>query len=61
MSRNGKFISLAEHNPELIAEWHPTKNIDITPQEISYGSAKKVWWKCNKGGEVKWLKKNYMN
>lgn len=48
MSRSKNFISLAEHNPELIVEWHPTKNGDLTPNDISYGSAKNVWWlgKC---------------
>lgn len=48
MSRSKNFISLAEHNPELIVEWHPTRNGDLTPNDISYGSAKKVWWlgKC---------------
>lgn len=51
MSRSTKFISLAEHSPELLSEWHPTKNTDIRPQEISYGSAVKVWWKCAFGHE----------
>ena len=48
MSKSKNFISLAEHNPELIVEWHPTRNGDLTPNDISYGSAKKVWWlgKC---------------
>lgn len=48
MSRGKNFISLAEHNPELVVEWHPTRNGDLTPNDISYGSAKKVWWlgKC---------------
>ena len=51
MSKSKKFISLAEHNPEILAEWHPTKNTAITPQNISYGSAVKVWWKCSCGHE----------
>ena len=51
MARSKKFISLAEHNPELLSEWHPTKNIDVMPKEISYGSAVKVWWICEKGHE----------
>lgn len=44
MSRSKNFISLAEHNPELIAEWHPTLNGDLKPTDVSYGSAIKVWW-----------------
>jgi len=32
--------------PELAKEWHPTKNGDLTPFDVSYGSGKKIWWKC---------------
>lgn len=39
--------------PEISSEWHPTKNINIIPQEISIGSNKAVWWKCIKGHEWK--------
>lgn len=40
--------SLINYNPELAKEWHPTKNGELTPDKISYGSDKKVWWigKC---------------
>ena len=40
--------SLAIKYPEIAAEWHPTKNGRLTPELISYGSTKKVWWlgKC---------------
>ena len=51
MSRNKKFISLSEFNPVFISEWHPTLNKNLTPNDISYGSAKKVWWICEKGHE----------
>ena len=49
MARSKKFISFADHNPELIPEWHPTKNGNLSPNDVSYGSATKVWWlgKCN--------------
>lgn len=36
--------SLAEMFPEVAAEWHPSKNGDLTPQDVSYGSATSVWW-----------------
>lgn len=42
-------ISLANHNPELLKEWNYKKN-EIDPHNISYGTNKKVWWKCNKCG-----------
>ncbi|GAA1774513.1 hypothetical protein GCM10009767_35650 [Kocuria aegyptia] len=38
------FNDLASRNPELAAEWHPTKNGKLGPSEVTYGSGKKVWW-----------------
>jgi hypothetical protein len=38
-------------NPELAGEWHPTKNAPLTPNDITDGSEKKVWWLCWKGHE----------
>jgi hypothetical protein len=40
-------------NPTLAKQWHPTKNISLTPREVKAGSNKKVWWQCSKGHE--WL------
>lgn len=42
--------SLAEVNPELAKEWHPTKNADLTPNDVTAGRFKKVWWLCSKCG-----------
>ena len=41
-------IPLTQSNPELCREWHPTLNGDLTPDKVSAGSNKKVWWlgKC---------------
>lgn len=36
---------------ELISQWHPEKNGGLTPEQISYGSQKKVWWQCGQGHE----------
>ncbi|HQO14583.1 MAG TPA: zinc-ribbon domain-containing protein [Smithellaceae bacterium] len=38
-------------NPALAAEWHPTKNGDLTPGDVTPGSNKKVWWQCARGHE----------
>lgn len=38
------FISIVETNPELVKEWHPTRNGNLKPEEVSAGSNKKVWW-----------------
>lgn len=45
------YNDLATTNPKLAAEWHPTKNGDLTPQMISHGSTKRVWWQCSQGHE----------
>ena len=38
-------------NPELAKQWHPTKNGTLTPRDVTPGSAKKVWWICDKKHE----------
>ena len=35
--------------PHLVQEWHPTKNGELTPNDLTHGSVKKVWWLCPKG------------
>ncbi len=36
--------SLEFKNPELAKEWHPIKNGDLTPRDVTAGSGKIVWW-----------------
>lgn len=38
--------SLAALHPALAAEWHPTKNGKLRPDQVRPGSAKRVWWRC---------------
>ena len=38
---------LATTNPELVKEWHPTRNGDVTPRQVSKGSDYRAWWKCS--------------
>ena len=45
-----KVGSLAETMPELAKEWHPIKNGDLTPNDITAGKFKPVWWLCPKCG-----------
>lgn len=45
------FNDLASSRPDLLAHWHPTKNGQLTPSEVSKGSGKKCWWICEKGHE----------
>lgn len=37
---------LATKNPDLAAEWHPTLNGDLTPNNVTSKSGKYAWWKC---------------
>jgi hypothetical protein len=43
--------NLAAVNPELAAQWHPTRNKDLTPQQVMPMSNKKAWWQCDEGHE----------
>ncbi len=45
------FNDLATTNKEYLKEWDYKKNIDVTPYELSSGSHKKVWWKCQRCGQ----------
>lgn len=46
--------SFATNTPELVKEWHPTKNGELTPYEVSPFSDKIAWWKCPKGNDHEW-------
>jgi hypothetical protein len=35
---------LASQNPQLAAQWHPTKNGELTPQQVFKKSGQEVWW-----------------
>ena len=43
--------SLANMNPNLAAQWHPTKNQGLTPDDVTSMSNKIVWWKCEHNQE----------
>ena len=45
-----KDTSLANVNPQLAKEWHPTKN-KLTSHEVLPKSNRKVWWICPNGHE----------
>ena len=38
-------------NPALAAQWHPTRNGDLTPAKVFPTSDLKVWWQCENGHE----------
>ena len=45
--------SVASH-PQLSAEWHPTANGTLRPQDVVVGSQRKVWWRCLENDEHEW-------
>ena len=45
---------MATIRPEIAAEWHPTKNKGLTPEQIAPQSGRKVWWQCKKNPEHVW-------
>jgi hypothetical protein len=46
---------LATVAPNLAAEWHPTRNGPLTPHDVVAGAARRVWWKCARGGDHEWF------
>lgn len=51
MSESLKEYCMRYDRLELLTQWHPDKNGDLTPDKITSGSQKKVWWRCNQGHE----------
>lgn len=47
------FNDLGSKDPEIAAEWHPTKNGNLTPYDVTYGSKQQVWWLGKCGHEWK--------
>lgn len=45
--------SLEVLRPDLAKEWHPTKNGELTPNDVTKGKRLKVWWICELGHEWK--------
>lgn len=37
---------LAQTHPALAREWHPERNGDLTPETVSAGSDRMIWWRC---------------
>jgi hypothetical protein len=42
---------LATNNPILAAQWHPTKNGELKPSEVTTYSNIPIWWICDQGHE----------
>jgi hypothetical protein len=49
--RATKSNNLLSKRPDLAAEWHPSRNGSLTPQEIAPKSGVPYWWLCRRGHE----------
>ncbi len=47
----GSDNNLLAVNPELAQQWHPTKNGNLRPSDVTRSSNRKVWWQCKRGHE----------
>ncbi len=47
----GSDNNLLAVNPELAHQWHPIKNGNLRPSDVTPGSHRKVWWQCKRGHE----------
>ncbi len=45
---------LATTHPDLAKEWHPTKNGDLTPYDVTIGCNKSIWWQCSNNPKHEW-------
>ncbi len=43
------FNDLATLDPKVAAQWYPSLNGALTPEMVTVGSRKKVWWQCPDG------------
>ena len=50
MGQIRKINSIVETHPILLTEWHPTKNLNISPMSLTHGSNQKIWWQCSECG-----------
>lgn len=42
--------SLQDCYPDIAAEWHPSRNGDLTPSKFKCGSDYRAWWRCHSCG-----------
>jgi hypothetical protein len=46
--------SLEKRFPIIAQQWHPTRNGNVTPLNVSYGSSFKAWWQCKSKHKHEW-------
>ena len=43
--------TLAAARPDIAAQWHPHRNGDLAPTDVTPATNKRVWWRCRRGHE----------
>ena len=46
--------SLQTTHPNFAKDWHPSKNGKLTPNDVTAGSAKRIWWQCSNNPDHEW-------
>ena len=46
--------SLSQTHPHLAAQWHKLLNKRVNPEQVGFGSSRKIWWKCPEGDDHIW-------
>jgi len=41
-------------DPAVAGEWHPTRNGDLRPDQVTAGSKRAVWWRCARDPGHEW-------
>ena len=54
MAQTRTKTTLSQSQPELAAQWHPTKNGSLTPEQVVADSHNKAWWMCTEGPDHEW-------
>ena len=52
--RVSKEHNLQEKFPTVAKQWHPTRNLPLTPSDVTPGCQRVVWWRCFKSAEHVW-------
>lgn len=48
------FNDLKSLRPDLAAQWHPLRNGDLSPSQVTLGARIRVWWKCDVAPDHEW-------
>ncbi len=46
--------TLRAFSADLTKQWHPTRNGGLTPDDVTVGSHRSVWWKCEVAPDHEW-------